>query len=114
MTNGFSGADLTEICQRACKLAIRESIESEIRRERERQTNPSAMVSEALPAFPAAVVCVVMCSSLLSSDMSGLSHRVWSWNTLFSSCGNSRPLLGCLMVSIAQKALAAALTQDLL
>uniref|UniRef100_A0A8C2H6W8 Transitional endoplasmic reticulum ATPase n=1 Tax=Cyprinus carpio TaxID=7962 RepID=A0A8C2H6W8_CYPCA len=36
MTNGFSGADLTEICQRACKLAIRESIENEIRRERER------------------------------------------------------------------------------
>lgn len=26
-TPGFSGADLTEICQRACKLAIRESIE---------------------------------------------------------------------------------------
>ena len=24
MTRGFSGADLTEICQRACKLAIRE------------------------------------------------------------------------------------------
>merc|ERR1711874_396799 len=24
MTKGFSGADLTEICQRACKLAIRE------------------------------------------------------------------------------------------
>ena len=23
MTKGFSGADLTEICQRACKLAIR-------------------------------------------------------------------------------------------
>uniref|UniRef100_A0A674NGA2 Transitional endoplasmic reticulum ATPase n=1 Tax=Takifugu rubripes TaxID=31033 RepID=A0A674NGA2_TAKRU len=46
MTNGFSGADLTEICQRACKLAIRESIESEIRRERERQTNPSAMVED--------------------------------------------------------------------
>ena len=23
MTRGFSGADLTEICQRACKLAIR-------------------------------------------------------------------------------------------
>ena len=30
MTNGFSGADLTEICQRCCKLAIRESIEKEI------------------------------------------------------------------------------------
>eukprot|EP00063_Salmo_salar_P042030 XP_014016865.1 PREDICTED: transitional endoplasmic reticulum ATPase-like [Salmo salar] len=46
MTNGFSGADLTEICQRACKLAIRECIENEIRRERERQTNPSAMEVE--------------------------------------------------------------------
>jgi len=29
-TEGFSGADITEICQRACKLAIRESIEKEI------------------------------------------------------------------------------------
>lgn len=29
-TKGFSGADLTEICQRACKLAIRESIEKAI------------------------------------------------------------------------------------
>ena len=37
MTKGFSGADLTEICQRACKLAIRENIESDIRREKERQ-----------------------------------------------------------------------------
>lgn len=54
MTNGFSGADLTEICQRACKLAIRESIESEIRRERERQTNPSAMVSDAPVLIPSA------------------------------------------------------------
>jgi len=37
MTRGFSGADLTEICQRACKLAIRESIDADIRREKERQ-----------------------------------------------------------------------------
>ncbi|CED83153.1 aaa atpase [Phaffia rhodozyma] len=35
-THGFSGADLTEICQRASKLAIRESIEFDIRREREK------------------------------------------------------------------------------
>ncbi len=34
-THGFSGADLTEICQRACKLAIRESIEKDIIRERD-------------------------------------------------------------------------------
>ncbi|KAL1245255.1 Transitional endoplasmic reticulum ATPase [Trichinella spiralis] len=37
MTHGFSGADLTEICQRACKLAIRENIEKEILHEKERQ-----------------------------------------------------------------------------
>lgn len=36
-TRGFSGADLTEICQRACKLAIRESIEKDIERERARE-----------------------------------------------------------------------------
>lgn len=41
VTHGFSGADLTEICQRACKLAIRQSIETDIRRERERATNPN-------------------------------------------------------------------------
>jgi transitional endoplasmic reticulum ATPase len=33
-TKGFSGADLTEICQRACKLAIRESIEKDIEKEK--------------------------------------------------------------------------------
>jgi len=42
ITHGFSGADLTEICQRACKLAIRESIEKDIQKERERSKNPSA------------------------------------------------------------------------
>ena len=46
VTHGFSGADLTEICQRACKLAIRQSIEAEIRAERERDRDPNAdMVS---------------------------------------------------------------------
>ena len=46
VTHGFSGADLTEICQRACKLAIRQSIEAEIRQEKLRAQNPDAdMVS---------------------------------------------------------------------
>ncbi|EDV22363.1 uncharacterized protein TRIADDRAFT_58897 [Trichoplax adhaerens] len=40
VTNGFSGADLTEICQRACKFAIRESIEKEIQKEKLRKENP--------------------------------------------------------------------------
>ena len=45
VTKGFSGADLTEICQRACKLAIRENIEKDIQRERERaQSGVNAMV----------------------------------------------------------------------
>jgi len=43
VAHGFSGADLTEICQRACKLAIRESIEQEIRRERDRDANVGEM-----------------------------------------------------------------------
>jgi len=42
VTHGFSGADLTEICQRACKLAIRQCIDIEIRREKERAQNAVA------------------------------------------------------------------------
>jgi transitional endoplasmic reticulum ATPase len=45
-THGFSGADLTEICQRACKLAIRESIDKEIQRDRERAKNPNVDAME--------------------------------------------------------------------
>ena len=41
-THGFSGADLTEICQRAAKLAIRQSIEADIRRARERKEKEEA------------------------------------------------------------------------
>ena len=36
-TDKFTGADLTEICQTACKLAIREEIERDIERERMKQ-----------------------------------------------------------------------------
>lgn len=35
-TKGFSGADITEICQRACKYAIREDIEKQIEKEKKR------------------------------------------------------------------------------
>jgi len=41
-THGYSGADLTEICQRAAKLAIRESIDSDIRRLREKRAKEEA------------------------------------------------------------------------
>jgi len=46
--HGFSGADLTEICQRACKLAIRESIDKEIAKERERAANPDTAAADAM------------------------------------------------------------------
>ncbi|ONI13681.1 hypothetical protein PRUPE_4G237600 [Prunus persica] len=42
-TLGFSGADITEICQRACKYAIRENIEKDIVRDRRKNENPEAM-----------------------------------------------------------------------
>lgn len=49
ISHGFSGADLTEICQRACKLAIREAIELEIKRIKEKKESgaaDTAMVSD--------------------------------------------------------------------
>jgi transitional endoplasmic reticulum ATPase len=42
-TQGFSGADLTEICQRAVKFAIRESIEKDIEKQKAREANPDVM-----------------------------------------------------------------------
>jgi transitional endoplasmic reticulum ATPase len=45
-TPGFSGADLTEICQRSCKLAIRESIEKDIQFRKE---HPDSMDTDEAP-----------------------------------------------------------------
>lgn len=42
-TSGFSGADITEICQRACKFAIRESIYKDIELEKAKRENNSSM-----------------------------------------------------------------------
>jgi len=47
-THGFSGADLTEICQRAAKLAIRESIDADIRKLREKKEKAEAAGDEAM------------------------------------------------------------------
>ncbi|KAL4648732.1 transitional endoplasmic reticulum ATPase-like, partial [Arapaima gigas] len=52
ITDGFSGADLTEICQRACKLAIREAIEAEIRMERQRQAHQDTVMDEDYDPVP--------------------------------------------------------------
>jgi len=46
-THGFSGADLTEICQRAAKLAIRASIDADIRRAREKKDVGEEVMEEA-------------------------------------------------------------------
>ncbi|KAI3946669.1 hypothetical protein MKW92_043058 [Papaver armeniacum] len=45
-TEGFSGADITEICQRACKYAIRENIEKDIERKNKIKDNPVVMEEE--------------------------------------------------------------------
>ncbi|KAK4356343.1 hypothetical protein RND71_025314 [Anisodus tanguticus] len=42
-TQGFSRVDITEICQRAFKYAIRENIEKDVERERRRKENPDSM-----------------------------------------------------------------------
>ncbi|XP_076142389.1 transitional endoplasmic reticulum ATPase-like [Alosa pseudoharengus] len=52
ITEGFSGADLTEICQRACKMAIREAIEAEIRMERQRHSQPDTAMEEDYDPVP--------------------------------------------------------------
>lgn len=45
-TEGFSGADITEICQRACKIAISQSISKDLERQREAAINPDGMEVE--------------------------------------------------------------------
>lgn len=50
VTEGFSGADITEICQRAAKNAIRESIAAEIERQRRVETGELTQAeADALP-----------------------------------------------------------------
>ncbi|KAK2993202.1 hypothetical protein RJ640_005170 [Escallonia rubra] len=51
-THGFSGADITEICQRACKYAIRENIEKDIEREKRKSENPEAMEEDDVDDVP--------------------------------------------------------------
>lgn len=41
ITEGFSGADITEICQRAAKAAVRDAIEAEARMKSAMQQNPN-------------------------------------------------------------------------
>ena len=55
-TSGFSGADITEVCQRACKLAIRESIAKDLEIERARaasRAEAAAYSSDGTAAAPA-------------------------------------------------------------
>ncbi|KAL0231922.1 hypothetical protein PCE1_002919 [Barthelona sp. PCE] len=47
VTDGYSGADLTEICQRASKMAARAHIEDKIRQRREAEMNGEEYMEEA-------------------------------------------------------------------
>lgn len=53
-TDGYSGADLTEICQRAAKMAIRESIEREHQQRQAMETNAAPAAAGAAAPAPAA------------------------------------------------------------
>lgn len=44
ITEGFSGADITEICQRAAKIAVRESIKADARIKAMKEINPDYKV----------------------------------------------------------------------
>ena len=46
VTDKFTGADLTEICQRACKFAIRESIEKAYERAKAREAAGAEAMQE--------------------------------------------------------------------
>lgn len=56
VTEGFSGADITEICQRAAKNAIRESIAAGI--ERQRRVEAGELTQEEADALPDPVPCI--------------------------------------------------------
>jgi transitional endoplasmic reticulum ATPase len=55
-TDGFSGADITEICQRAAKNAIRDSITAGI--ERQKGVESGAQTQEEVDALPDPVPCI--------------------------------------------------------
>lgn len=55
-TEGFSGADITEICQRAAKNAIRESIGAGI--ERQKRVEAGELTQEEADALPDQVPCI--------------------------------------------------------
>ena len=86
-TNKFSGADLTEICQRACKYAIRESIEKSIRLQREREARGDDAMEEEIDPVPEITrvhfeVRIVFASMflpcLLNTPLSTGSHEICS------------------------------------
>eukprot|EP00559_Dactyliosolen_fragilissimus_P001370 CAMPEP_0184866006 /NCGR_PEP_ID=MMETSP0580-20130426/20240_1 /TAXON_ID=1118495 /ORGANISM="Dactyliosolen fragilissimus" /LENGTH=917 /DNA_ID=CAMNT_0027365437 /DNA_START=17 /DNA_END=2770 /DNA_ORIENTATION=- len=56
VTDGFSGADITEICQRAAKNAIRDAITSDI--ERQRRVEAGELTQEEADALPDPVPCI--------------------------------------------------------
>ena len=56
VTEGFSGADITEICQRAAKNAIRDAITAEI--ERQRRVEAGELTQEEADALPDPVPCI--------------------------------------------------------
>ena len=86
MTKGFSGADLTEICQRACKLAIRESIDADIRKEKDRQKKVGELFIKYFRSFfqlisqSEAAAKSKLTTSRWASKATGVKYKVLSLN----------------------------------
>jgi len=71
-TEGFSGADITEICQRAAKNAIRDSITAGI--ERQKRVEAGELTQEEADALPDPVPCIT--SSHFEASMSKARRSV--------------------------------------
>eukprot|EP00696_Hemimastix_kukwesjijk_P008821 gnl/Hemi2/21147_TR7010_c0_g1_i1.p1 gnl/Hemi2/21147_TR7010_c0_g1~~gnl/Hemi2/21147_TR7010_c0_g1_i1.p1 ORF type:complete len:790 (-),score=344.96 gnl/Hemi2/21147_TR7010_c0_g1_i1:268-2637(-) len=88
VTEGFSGADLTEICQRACKFAIRESILREVEIKKQREVNPDAEFDDPVPEITAAHFKEAMKFARRSvSDLDIRKYEMFA-QTLHQSRGN--------------------------
>jgi transitional endoplasmic reticulum ATPase len=88
LTEGFTGADLTELCQRATKAAIRESIEAEEQKKALLKENPDgdAMMQEEDPVpvitrkhFEEALSCArKSVTAYVITYLLLITYRIWT------------------------------------
>ncbi len=70
ITEGFSGADLTEVCQKAAKFAVRESIIADARIKAMKEANPNYVA----PADPVPCISKAHFEEALKSSRRSVSQ----------------------------------------